>query len=349
MSGHPAAMTSQQTTRCGVAGFKFRHGQARQSSHSVSATDEHLTAVNNLERHIKESLVRFQGIDAIIELRALVRQRGTDLIDQEQIFDGFWGTLKVVGQPDAFFGTMPQGKLVFRRGAWENWPLDLPEFSYDPRLPIIFSPYCATLLHEAVGHATEDDYLARSPLTATVGTQISHPELSVMDCPDIKYLPGSMTHDDCGIPSSSTTLIHRGVLVGDLAQDKGVWRRGDFRDLPLIRASNFIVREGPSNPHDWLQEKGYYVTTIDKGFWTPGTKRMRIMCGPTFALERALPIARRDWLMLEFDSLDLLSRIRAVGSDFTVDPHVHWCVKQNQAVPISLASPSLWVEGDRAL
>lgn len=162
-----------------------------------------------------------------------------------------------------------------------------------------------------------------------------------MDCPDIDNLPGTMRVDDCGNPATRTTLIHRGVLVGDLDQEKGVWRRGDYRDLPYIRASNFIIREGQDDPSGWLSAPCVYVTEIAKGTWIPGSRRIKIMCGTSFKLEFGSPIARRPWTILEFDSLDVLSRIESVGRDFAIDPHVHWCVKRHQPVPISLGSPSL--------
>jgi len=220
--------------------------------------------------------------------------------------------------------------------------------AFDPRLPMILSPYSGTLLHEAVGHALEADYLADSPLRFHGGERISHEELTVEDRPDVAGFAGSMSRDDSGTPTSATTLLHRGVLVGDLSFGHGAWRRGNYRELPQIRATNFLIKSGSDDPGQWLHSlpECYYVAWIQSGNWLPGSARFKAMTGHVLHYRAGRAIARADWLPLTLPTLDLLARIIAAGNDFTMDPVVHWCVKKNQAVPMGMGGPSLLLRGE---
>ncbi len=303
-----------------------------------------------LDRTVRNALSRFDGLEASLNLQILSRQRyvegGTAPVSSS--FAGFWGTLRQKNAWPAIFGNDNLGKLVFRRGPWEQWPRHGPTLeSVDPSLPLLLSPYCGTLFHEAVGHALEAEYLDRSPLKYRFGERISHGELTISDRPDLAGYAGSMAHDDAGLSASATTMVHRGHLVGDLNHDKGVLRRASYRELPQVRASNFLIKAGSANPNGWLQSlpRCYYVSWIQSGNWRPGTDRIKILTGPIFLLEKGRFQGYRDWAALEFTTTDLLARIAGVGSDFTMDPAVHWCQKKNQAVPMGMGAPSVLVRG----
>ncbi|CAM2066907.1 PmbA-TldD-C domain-containing protein [Sulfidibacter corallicola] len=295
-------------------------------------------------------LERFRDTDAGLTARVLVRRRQTGgRRGPLREYQSFWGALRLGGSWDSAFGCTEQGTPAFRRGPWEEWPRLLPALTHlDPSLPMVLSPYCGTLLHEALGHALEAEYLAHSPLKGRQGQLISHHDLTVMDRPDLAGLAGSMDFDDIGWQASATTLVHRGILVGDLSRGRGVWRRASFRDLPLVRASNFMVRPGSGDPDAWLagMPRGYYVCWLQGGNWLPGSDRVKVLTGPVFYLEHGQPRAYLNWTSIEWQTLDLLARIVGVGRDFQVDPVVHWCMKQHQAVPMGLGMPSLLLRGE---
>ena len=305
--------------------------------------------VEALQSHLKQQLEYFRDEDAHVSLRGLIRLRQVAGIPQADLdFRGFWGFLHVGHHQMAVFGSDPEGNLRFRRGPWESWPQTLPRFrTKDKQLPIIMSPFCGTLLHEAVGHGMEAEFLGGSLLKFRFGERISPANLTIMDRPDHPGYAGSMTCDDTGAQATQTTLVHRGVLVGDLSTEKGVWRRGSFADHPLIRASNFLIAPGEEDPSQWItsHKRVLYVTGIQSGSWLPGSQKLKIMTGPVFLLEHGEPVAWRSWSFFDFSIIRLLRRIEAVGGDFRMDPLVHWCMKKHQAVPMGMGSPSFLLGG----
>src|SRR3972149_5634993 len=77
------------------------------------------------------------------------------------------------------------------------------------------------LLHEAIGHGLEGDFNRKktSAFSGRIGSRVAAPGVTVVDDGTIPDRRGSLTVDDEGTPSSATTLIEDGVLVGFL-QDR---------------------------------------------------------------------------------------------------------------------------------
>lgn len=349
LEGEPYAPSKMMAVRAGVSRYRSHNRCARQHGLSLEAAARQVEAMAAMEREIGQKLERFKHLGASMRVQGLARERTVrGVAGYRQRFAGFWGTLRLENTWDSVFGGVLGGPMLFRRGIWEQWSPRLPKIEkIDPRLPLVLSPYCATLLHEAVGHAAEADYLDGSPLKYHVGERVSHDELTIMDRPDLNGFPGSMTHDDTGRGVSGTTLIHRGFLVGDLDHARGVFRRGSFREIPQIRATNFVVNQGTSDPRAWLSDlpRCLYVSGIQTGNWIPGTHKIKVMTGPVFLLEKGSPVAFVPWAPLNFSTLNLLDRIIAIGNDLCMDPVVHWCMKKNQSVPIGMGAPSILIRG----
>src|SRR5438046_8705120 len=72
------------------------------------------------------------------------------------------------------------------------------------------------LLHEAVGHGLEGDFNRKktSAFSGLMGQRIASKGVTVVDDGTIPNRRGSLSIDDEGTPSSSTTLIEDGILVG---------------------------------------------------------------------------------------------------------------------------------------
>jgi len=336
------------SARAGRARLRSRGREIHHEAFSQAFPPQMLETAMHMRDDALAKLSRFADLPATLTMQGMIRERSVPHVARyRQAFAGFWGSLKIEGHWDSIFGTNPDGEPVFRRGPWEAWPVDLPEFGeVNPRYPIILSPYCATLFHESVGHALEDDYLQGSPLKFYRGEKVSNTKLTIQDRPDLPGYAGSMTHDDVGWPLTDTTLIHQGFLVGDLSSKRGAHRRDSYRDAPLVRATNFMIRGGDENPATWLSslERCYYVSWIQSGNWRPGGERFKVLTGPIFEVHRGKVVAKRSWVSLRFSIGGFLGSIAAVGRDMTMDPVVHWCVKKNQRVPMSMGSPSLLLE-----
>lgn len=350
LSGPVDAPSCTLSVRAGWSDWeRFRDGTVHQRCRAIQPAIKLREAAFTLRDRLTQRLATFTEMRAWVDGHVLVRRRQVAAAAEEQRFEGFWGRLRVPGAPDSVFGSDPQGQMVFRRGLWEDWDYGVAGIEQvDRSLPVIFSPYCATLLHEAVGHAMEAEYLSGSPLKYMVGDCLTKAPLTVMDRPDLPGYPGSMTYDDTGAPVTQTTMIHRGFLVGDLDHGKGVLRRGSFREMPMIRASNFVIHRGKDDPASWVQDlpECYYVTEIQSGNWRPGNTKFKILSGPLFRLQRGEVTGYRDWAVFNFTTLNILARIDAIGRDLRMDPVVHWCVKRNQPIPMGMGAPSLLVRGE---
>jgi hypothetical protein len=332
--------------RCGTAHYRTRRASPWQESASKDAPGELKEQLQQMVGVLGETLSRI--FDGRTRLRASLLCRSHSCGGVGGSYQGTWGWVE---DPDGRrhpFGGLGVS-LRFRRGPWENWQdLALPAMAAPSgRETMLFSPYCATLLHEALGHAMEADHLRGSPFQQGFGKRWSCSQLTVMDRPDLPALPGSMSHDDCGLPASATTLLQQGLLVGDLGWGRGCLRRGTFRDIPLMRASNFVIGPGRSSPQTWLRDlpELLYVTSVESGHWQPGTASILLETGQIFLLRNGEPCARRASARLCFDLTELLARLAEVGQDLEADPVLHWCAKANQVVPMALLSPSLLVLG----
>lgn len=337
------------SARSGMARLHTQGQRINNRGFSTKTPEAMLNTAFNLRDDALQKLAALTGLGGDLNMQGMIRDRKVkNIANYQQAFAGFWGTLRIENHWDTIFGTNPEGEPEFRRGPWEEWSVDLPDFDdINPSIPIVLSPYCATLFHEAVGHALEEEYLEGSPLKFYHGEKVSNEQLTIMDRPDLAGYAGSMTHDDVGWPVSETTLIQQGFLVGDLSKNRAAHRRASFRDGPLVRATNFVIKSGADDPHAWLSQLGacYYVSWVQSGNWHAGHDHFRVLTGPIFLLHHGQPAGKRSWCSFKLTIGKFLSSISGVGNDMVMDPVVHWCVKQNQRVPMSMGSPSILLEG----
>src|SRR5690606_27729678 len=84
-------------------------------------------------------------------------------------------------------------------------------------LNVVLGPgWPGILLHEAIGHGLEGDFNRKktSAFAGLLGQRIAAPGVTVVDDGTIEGRRGSLTIDDEGTPTSCTTLIEDGILVG---------------------------------------------------------------------------------------------------------------------------------------
>ncbi|HUW79780.1 MAG TPA: metallopeptidase TldD-related protein, partial [Acidocella sp.] len=112
------------------------------------------------------------------------------------------------------------------------------------------------LLHEAIGHGLEGDFNRKqtSAFSGLMGSRIASKGVTVVDDGTLPDRRGSLTIDDEGTPTSRTTLIEDGVLVGFI-QDRqnarlmnmratGNGRRQSYAHSPMPRMTNTIMLGG---------------------------------------------------------------------------------------------------------
>ncbi|MBO4550143.1 MAG: TldD/PmbA family protein, partial [Bacteroidaceae bacterium] len=112
------------------------------------------------------------------------------------------------------------------------------------------------LLHEAIGHAFEADFIRTgdSIFTGKLGKQICHPSISIVDDGTLPNDAGMLRYDDEGIPGQRTILVENGRLNSYLydrisakyfgVKPTGNGRRESFRCLPIPRMRSTYMLPG---------------------------------------------------------------------------------------------------------
>ena len=217
----------------------------------------------------------------------------------------------------------------------------------------------AVLLHEAVGHGLEGDFNRKktSAFAGLLGSRVAAPGVTIVDDGTLPNLRGSISIDDEGTPSSATTLIEDGVLVGFM-QDRqnarlmgmaptGNGRRQSFAHMPQPRMTNTYMRAGTAKPADILAsvEDGIYAVNFGGGQVDITSGKFVFECTEAYRIEKGRIGAPLKGAMLIGNGADALTRVRMIGDDLALDPGVGTCGKGGQGVPVGVGQPTLRLDG----
>ncbi|MCC6008090.1 MAG: metalloprotease TldD [Rhodobacteraceae bacterium] len=215
------------------------------------------------------------------------------------------------------------------------------------------------LLHEAIGHGLEGDFNRKrsSAFAGLLGTRIAAPGVTVHDDGTIPDRRGSLTVDDEGTPSSRTTLIEDGILVGFM-QDRqnarlmgvaptGNGRRESFAHAPLPRMTNTFMEGGADSPDAVLSElrDGIYAVGFGGGQVDITNGKFVFSCTEAYRVRNGKIGAPVKGATLIGDGATALGNIRAVGNDMALDPGMGTCGKAGQWVPVGVGQPTLLIGG----
>ncbi|MGE0006140.1 MAG: metalloprotease TldD [Parvibaculaceae bacterium] len=211
------------------------------------------------------------------------------------------------------------------------------------------------LLHEAIGHGLEGDFNRKrtSAFSGLMGTRIAAPGITVVDDGTVPGARGSLAIDDEGTPSSTTTLIEDGVLVGYM-QDRlnarlmgmkptGNGRRQSFAHNPMPRMTNTYMLNGDRHPQEILAsvKRGLYARSFGGGQVDITSGKFVFSCTEAYLIENGRLGAPVKGATIIGNGADALKRISMVGNDMALDPGIGTCGKQGQGVPVCVGQPSL--------
>ncbi|HSR55790.1 MAG TPA: metalloprotease TldD [Alphaproteobacteria bacterium] len=211
------------------------------------------------------------------------------------------------------------------------------------------------LLHEAVGHGLEGDFNRKktSVFSGLMGERVASPGVTVIDDGTIEGRRGSLTVDDEGTPSSATTLIEDGILVGFM-QDRmnarlmgveptGNGRRQDFAHKPMPRMTNTYMLAGDT-PHEEILgsvKKGLYAVNFGGGQVDITSGKFVFSASEAYMIENGKIGPAVKGATLIGNGADALTRITMVGDDMALDPGIGTCGKDGQGVPVGVGQPTL--------
>jgi len=226
--------------------------------------------------------------------------------------------------------------------------------------PVVLGPgWPGILLHEAIGHGLEGDFNRKktSAFAGLLGERVAADGVTVIDDGTIDDRRGSLTIDDEGTPSSSTTLIENGILRGYL-QDRmnarlmsmeptGNGRRESFAHTPLPRMTNTFMLAGKRDPEEIIGEtkRGIYARNFGGGQVDITSGKFVFSASEAYLIEGGKITAPLKGASLIGNGPDVLTRVSAIGNDFALDPGVGTCGKAGQGVPVGVGLPTILVDG----
>ncbi|MBO7138099.1 MAG: TldD/PmbA family protein [Bacteroidaceae bacterium] len=214
------------------------------------------------------------------------------------------------------------------------------------------------LLHEAIGHAFEADFIRTgdSIFTGQLDKQICHPSISIVDDGTLPGDAGMLRYDDEGIPGQCTTLVDHGRLNSYLydrisarhfgVEPTGNGRRESFRCLPIPRMRSTYMLPGEAKEEDIIRsvKRGVYAQSFTNGQVQIGAGDFTFFMKTGYLIEDGrLTRPLRD-LNIIGNGPEALRRISMVGDNLMIDHSASMCGKEGQKVAVSQGLPTVLID-----
>jgi TldD protein len=214
------------------------------------------------------------------------------------------------------------------------------------------------LLHEAVGHGLEADFIRgrTSSYAGRLGSSVASPLVTLVDDATLGNSRDATLVDDEGVGSQRTLLIDRGELVGTMhdrrsAQHFGVrptgnGRRESYATLPLPRMTNTVLLAGHDDPADLVQRvrRGVFVRRFGAGQVDVASGNFVFNLAESHLIEDGRITAPLRDVTLVGNGPDVMTRITGVGHDLAVSHELWTCGKEGQTVPVAVGCPTLLID-----
>ena len=215
------------------------------------------------------------------------------------------------------------------------------------------------LLHEAVGHGLEGDFNRKgtSTFAGRIGQRVASPGVTIVDDGTLDGRRGSLNIDDEGTPTSCTTLIEDGILVGYM-QDTlnarlmgmaptGNGRRESFAHLVMPRMTNTYMRAGSHDPQEMIRsvKRGLYAVNFGGGQVDITSGKYVFSATEAYLIEDGKVTAPVKGATLIGNGPETMQKVAMIGHDLALDDGVGICGKDGQSVPVGVGQPSLLIDG----
>ncbi len=214
------------------------------------------------------------------------------------------------------------------------------------------------LLHEAIGHGLEGDFNRKgtSAFSNKIGQRIAAAGITVVDDGAIENRRGSLSIDDEGTPTESTTLIEDGILRGYM-QDKlnarlmnmsptGNGRRESYAHLPMPRMTNTYMLGGEYEADEIIAsvDKGVYASEFGGGQVDITNGKFVFSASQAWMIEKGKLTAPIKGATLIGNGPDVLTRVSMVGNNMALDAGIGVCGKDGQSVPVGVGQPTIKID-----
>lgn len=214
------------------------------------------------------------------------------------------------------------------------------------------------LLHEAIGHAFEADFIRTgdSIFTGKLGKQICHPSISIVDDGTLPNDAGMLRFDDEGIPGQRTVLVENGKLNSYLydrisakhfgVKPTGNGRRESFRCMPIPRMRSTYMLPGEAKEEDIIRSvhRGIYAQSFTNGQVQIGAGDFTFFMKTGYLIEDGrLTKPLRD-LNIIGNGPEALRQISMVADNLKIDHSASMCGKEGQKAAVSQGLPTVLID-----
>lgn len=227
-------------------------------------------------------------------------------------------------------------------------------------LDVVLAPgNSGILLHEAVGHGLEADFIRKgtSRYTGRVGERVASELCTVVDDATLERGRGSVNVDDEGMVPGRVELIHGGTLCGymhdrlsarlDGISSTGNGRRESFAAHPMPRMTNTYLLAGEDDPEDIVRgvTRGIYAKSFGGGQVDISNGDFVFALTESYLIENGQLTAPLTDVNLIGNGPEVLRRVTRLGYDFEVADGIWTCGKDGQSVPVGVGCPTVKIEG----
>ncbi|OJX81199.1 metalloprotease TldD [Magnetospirillum sp. 64-120] len=227
-------------------------------------------------------------------------------------------------------------------------------------MSVVLGPgWPGVMLHEAVGHGLEGDFNRKgtSTFSGRIGERVASKGVTVVDDGTLMDRRGSLSVDDEGTPTSRTTLIEDGILVGYI-QDRlnarlmgvkatGNGRRQSYAHAPLPRMTNTFMVAGEHDPAEIIAsvKKGLYAVNFGGGQVDITSGKFVFAATEAYLIEDGKIGPAVKGATLIGNGPDAMNKVTMIGNDLELDPGIGTCGKDGQGVPVGVGQPTLRMDG----
>ena len=223
---------------------------------------------------------------------------------------------------------------------------------------VLGSGWPGILLHEAIGHGLEGDFNRKgtSAFSGKMGSKVASTQITVVDDGTIPNRRGSLNIDDEGNPTSKTTLIENGILVGYMQDEMnahlmnqkvtGNGRRESYAHLPMPRMTNTFMLNGKYEPDEIIKSvnAGIYAKNFGGGQVDITSGKFVFSASQAWVIKNGKLSHPIKGASIVGNGPDILNEVSMVGNDMKLDTGVGTCGKEGQSVPVGVGQPTLKID-----
>lgn len=225
---------------------------------------------------------------------------------------------------------------------------------------VVLSPgWSGILLHEAVGHGLEADFIHKktSLFAGKLGQKVASELCTVVDSGVPNNLRGTLNVDDEGAVPEEKVLIERGVLRGYMADrlsgkmlgsgSTGSGRRQSYRHAPMPRMTNTFMAAGPHHHDEIVRsvKNGLYCAAFGGGQVDISNGNFVFEVQEGYLIEDGRLTQPVKNATLIGVGPEAMQKISMVGNNPTFDPGIGTCGKDGQSVPVGVGMPTVRLDG----